>query len=102
MEQDEQAIKDFSKAISSDPDYGEAYVQRAASYYNLSEFQDAVSDYDAAIEHFPMNAEAYFGRAIAFARLGRRREAENDFEKASGLGLSADLKRVFEAIEPGN
>ncbi len=102
MGQDAQAIEDFSKAISSDSDYVEAYIQRAAAYYNLGEFQDAVSDYDAVIEQLPANADAYFGRAVAHARLGRRREAENDFEKAAGLGLSADLKRVFEAIDPGD
>lgn len=102
MGQDEQAIEDFSRTISSDPGYGDAYVQRAAAYYNLGEFRNAVSDYDAAIEQLHGNADAYFGRAVAHARLGRRREAERDFEKASGLGLNADLKRVFDAIDPGD
>src|SRR5690554_5327779 len=59
------AIDDFSNAISTDPNYTEAYIKRAqakCSTQEISQILDAYSDYDKAVNLEPSNAEALMGR----------------------------------------
>ena len=84
----EDALADFNKAISLDPNYGQAFANRGQIYRKTKRLDQAMSDYERAL------AWAYDG----IARQGRRRHSLD--------GGSADrARRVFifagSALLPG-
>ena len=81
----EQAILEFTKAIDLDPDYREAYSERAYAYYQKGEYDKALSDSNKIIELNPEDPFAYFNRGIAYKALGKKAEALADFEKCIEL-----------------
>jgi len=50
LEQFEEAVSDFTKAISIEPRYAEAYLGRGECLKVLNRFHEAVSDFNSAIE----------------------------------------------------
>lgn len=50
LENYQQALTDFNKAISLNPNYAEAYIGRAAYYYHLGERKNAIADFDKATQ----------------------------------------------------
>ena len=44
----ENAIQDYDRAIQLDPSYASAYYNRGYSYYKLGQYQPAIQDYDKA------------------------------------------------------
>lgn len=63
----EAAIKYFTKAIKLDPEYKDAYVERAYAYYFTEKHNelDAIKDYTKAIELDPNDASIYLKRGDA-------------------------------------
>ncbi|MCU4139364.1 MAG: hypothetical protein MW690_001296 [Methanophagales archaeon] len=49
----EQAIEDFSKAIELNPNYAGAYYNRGIAYAKLNQHERAIEDYNKAIELNP-------------------------------------------------
>ncbi len=56
----EQAISDYSAAITHNPDYAEAYYNRGLAKRKLGQYVDSLPDYNAAIKLKPDYYEAYF------------------------------------------
>ena len=50
---DEQALADFNKAIGLDPNYAQAYANRALIYRHLNKLDLALADYDKALRSTP-------------------------------------------------
>lgn len=75
----QQAIEEYTKAISVRPHYAEAYSNRGASYDALNEHEQALKDYTTAIELKPSFIGAYSNRAETLAELGRFSEAISDW-----------------------
>ena len=46
----EEAIKEFKRAIENDPDFGRAYAGLGATYYNLNQIREAERYYDEALK----------------------------------------------------
>ncbi len=49
----EKAKKYFSDAITSDPQYAEAYLARGICYEDLKDFDNAIADYKMAVQYKP-------------------------------------------------
>ena len=57
LEQYEDAIKDFTTAITQNPKYTSAYYKRGLTYLKLDSKQFAKSDFKKALELAPTNQE---------------------------------------------
>jgi tetratricopeptide (TPR) repeat protein len=69
------AVSDFNEAIRVNPQYTNAYAERAAAYRNLGELDRAIVDYSEAMRRDPTNLEYVLERGATW------REAKN-FDKA--------------------
>ena len=82
----DEAISDFSKAISIHP-FDFMYGNRAAAYFFTGRYPEALQDYDHAIALNPNNPNSYYGRATVEQALGKYSESQEDFRKSCMLGL---------------
>jgi tetratricopeptide (TPR) repeat protein len=92
LNQFEQAIIDYTRAIELDPTYARAYASRGSAYRRLKEYERAMQDYNRALELEPNYAWAYCGRgetyrllkeyALALADLNRALELEPNYARA--------------------
>ena len=66
-----------------------AYINRAAAYIGLGDYEKAIDDCNKALE-FQLSAEnkalAYNNRSVAYEALGETTKAQADFVKAKQLG----------------
>ena len=81
----QEAITDFSQAITLNPKYAQAYINRGVSKYYLGNKQEAIGDYNRAIALNPKFAQAYTNRAIAKSDLDKNQEAIVDCNRAIAL-----------------
>ena len=81
-----EAVADFEKARSLDPEIAEVHVNHGASMVALKRWAEGVASLTKGIELQPVEAEkAYYNRAIANEELGHAKEAYLDYLKASEL-----------------
>ena len=85
LEQYENAINDFDRAIELDPKNPKAYHHRGITKYKLGKYEEAINDFDKTIELNPKSTRAYNNRAIAKGELGKHEEAIKDYDKAIEL-----------------
>lgn len=83
----EEAIKDFSTAITIYPGYDITYCDRATAEYMLGQYQAALSDYNRALAINPENPICYMGRGLTHNSLGSYQAAEADFASSCALGI---------------
>lgn len=83
-----EALRDFSTAIRLDPQYFQAYANRALINRQTNKPAAAVKDYSAALRINPRYDAAYIGRGNVYRVAGRNKEALLDFERAIQLGSS--------------
>jgi tetratricopeptide (TPR) repeat protein len=86
LENYENALIDYDRAIELRPEYPEAYLLRGQVYDFLDEHEEAVADYTKAIELKPGFANAYAHRGFALEALGKRRQAIEDWKTAADMG----------------
>jgi tetratricopeptide (TPR) repeat protein len=79
------AIKDYDRAISIAPKYGESYVNRGIAKFKLGNVKGAIQDYDRAIALDPKDGEAYYNRGIARFESGEERLAIKDFDRSIAI-----------------
>lgn len=96
----EDALKDFERAIEIDPNRAGGYLGKANALNILGRYEEAIDFYNRAIAIDPKLANAYVNRAIAYSHLGRYKEAISDYEKGLELDPKIDdppglLKRLF-------
>ena len=88
---EQEAVAYLDKAIKLNPNFAEAYSNRAGAKIRLGRHQEAVVDCDKAIELDPDLALAYSNRAGAKMGLGLHQEAVADCDKAIELDPDHDL-----------
>ncbi|NBC82252.1 MAG: tetratricopeptide repeat protein [Bacteroidetes bacterium] len=66
----EDAIAQYSKAVELEPDYVDAYIERAQMYKRLGDYKSAVDDYERAITFDDNEEEFYYWAAEAHYQLG--------------------------------
>jgi tetratricopeptide (TPR) repeat protein len=72
------ALSDFSKAISLNKQSARAYFFRGMAYMMKNEFENAVSDFTNALEYKHDYGMAKFCRAVSYARLGNSEESSKE------------------------
>ena len=81
----EEAIKQYSLAISADPQNAEFYYHRGVCNSLLKQNEQAIDDYDKAISIEEDYQEAYFERAYSYYVLDKNQEALIDYDRSIEL-----------------
>ncbi|BBC24087.1 tetratricopeptide repeat protein [Pseudanabaena sp. ABRG5-3] len=110
LEQYEEAITDFDKAIELNPNYVKAWFNRGIAKGNLKRHKEAIADFDKVIELNPNHAKGWVNRGTAKGNLQRYEESISDYDKAIQInpnyaeawsfqgGMKENLQRYEEAI----
>jgi len=65
-----EAIKDYTEAISIDPNSAVAYYERGSLFLDMGKYDEALNDLNKAISLKSNYSEAYYDRAVAKKNLG--------------------------------
>lgn len=82
------AVELLTKALSANPNFIFAYINRGANYFSLGEYDKAISDASAAIALNSKMAISYSNRAAAYQKKNMFKEALADLNKAVELDPS--------------
>lgn len=98
------AIHHFTRAIEADPDFAEAYNQRAMVYYLKERFEESLRDCIAATERMPLHFGAFAGAGHCHACLGNTNEAIAYYERAKQINPHLEcvddlIRELREAVE---
>ncbi len=81
-----EAVKDFTKASSIDPDDPNVFMKRGFVYVNsLEQFENAVADFTKAIDLSENKSEAYRSRAYVYWKMQDFRKSIEDYKKITEL-----------------
>lgn len=92
----EHALTHFDRALELDPDFAEAYNQRALANYLLERYESSIQDCKRTVRHMPMHFGALAGLGHCYAHLGRLREAIESYERA--LAIHPHMECLKQAI----
>ncbi|NNM86997.1 MAG: tetratricopeptide repeat protein [Phycisphaerae bacterium] len=93
----EAAIERFSMAIETDPEFAEAYNQRAIAYCLADRFEEAIADYQATLKLEPLHFVAMANLGHCYCNLGDFSCARHYYEQA--LAINPHLEGVAGAID---
>ncbi len=85
------AIAAYTKVLDINPNYADAYFNRAIAKVEEGLFKSAISDYDKAIELNPLDDDALYNRGIEKKYLGDYEGAISDFDKAIEINPLEDV-----------
>jgi tetratricopeptide (TPR) repeat protein len=80
--QHENAISDFSNAISLNQGQANVYFQRGLCYLEIKKYNEAIRDFSSAIGIKPAYADAYYNRGVVYNDTGLFDEAIIDYSSA--------------------
>ncbi|NOU01224.1 MAG: tetratricopeptide repeat protein [Gallionella sp.] len=83
----QEAVSDFTTAISIYPNYDTFYSDRATAHYLLGHYREALHDYNNALRLNPQNPISLRGRALTYHAMGDEPAAQADFQQSCALGL---------------
>ena len=78
----DRAIRDFDRALASQPGLVVAWRQRGLAYRGKHDYERALADFDQAILLAPSDARLYTDRGLTRELLGDYAEAIRDFDRA--------------------
>jgi tetratricopeptide (TPR) repeat protein len=90
------AIQILNQAIASDPDFPEAYNQRAIAYYLSEDYPRSIADCRRTVRRMPCHFGAWSGTGHCHAHLNELHEAIECYEKA--LTINPHLECVRETV----
>ena len=88
----EKALESYTKAINSNPEYLEAYLNLGEVLQKLGKFKDSEVSYKRLISLKPEYAEAYNNLGIALDKQGLTKEAEKSYLQA--ITIKYDLPQA--------
>lgn len=80
-----EALEDFNRAVSLDPDYSYRYASRAFAKDALGDLAGAIADYEKAIELDPDDAIAHNNLGLLIEKSGDQNKAKKHFASADEL-----------------
>jgi tetratricopeptide (TPR) repeat protein len=97
------ALEKFSHAIQEDPQFAEAYNQRAIAHYLSDRFDESIADCKAALALVPQHFGAMSGMGHAYAHLGNWREARHCYRLALAIhprleGIQTSLEQIEQLL----
>jgi tetratricopeptide (TPR) repeat protein len=93
----DQAIADYTEAITLNPNYDNAYDNRGIVYRDKGLYDQAIADYMQAIALKPDKANAYYNRGGAYEEKGQRDQAIADYRMA--LKLAPNYQLPLDALK---
>lgn len=93
----DRAIEHFDRAIQLDPDFAEAYNQRALAHYLAERWEQSIQDCHQALSRMPGHFGAWSGMGHCHAHLERYADAVDCYEKA--LAINPHLSCIAETIQ---
>ena len=81
LNQDEQALADWGRAIEHDSSLAKAFTARATLYRRSGQLEKAIPDLDTAIRLAP-SVDAYFQRGQVYADMGQYQKAVEDYDRS--------------------
>jgi tetratricopeptide (TPR) repeat protein len=81
----EGALSKFGKAVQADPNFAEAYNQRAMVHYLKEDFDQSLADCLRATQLMPLHFGAWAGAGHCQACLGKARQAVYCYERAKRI-----------------
>jgi tetratricopeptide (TPR) repeat protein len=98
------AIEQFTKALNVDPEYAQAYVERARSYEAAGDLQNAADDFKRALTFEQKESELYYDAARVNYSLGNFNDALELINKSIALDKKSEsafrlLSRVQMSLE---
>lgn len=98
----ETAIEKFTLAIAEDPDFAEAFNQRAIAYYLSGQYEKSIADCHRVLAKIPVHFGAMAGMGHCHAQLNQLENARDCYQAAlrihPGMEGIADSLRSVEAI----
>jgi tetratricopeptide (TPR) repeat protein len=88
------AVADFTKALTLDPDFTQAYLNRGFALIQNGDPQAAIADLDLVLERQPENAAAFSLRGTARLRNGDHSGAVEDYTRAVELDSANPAARA--------
>ena len=85
MNDPQNAITHFSKALALRPDYAEAQIGIGITHFQLGRFMEAAEAYERALELDSENPRTLVYLGDTYKKLGRLEESETMFERARKL-----------------
>lgn len=90
LEQFENAVADFTKAIDLSQDPKEAYRSRAYVYWKMQDFRRSIEDYKKIVELEPKNANSYLNLGNAYFNLSAYDLAANTYSEVIKITPNAE------------
>jgi tetratricopeptide (TPR) repeat protein len=87
----DEALRNLDEAIRLNPNFGNAFENRANTYSALNQHQNAIRDFTEALRVRPKEGEYYMKRAVAYTALKDYHKAVQDYTEAIRL-LSNNLR----------
>ena len=91
----QQALQDFSKAISVNPNLTDAYKYRGGLLGFAKQYDRSLDDFNKYLEQRPGDPEILYNRALSLVNLNRFPEALTDLNKA--LEVDPNFTRAYRA-----
>jgi len=91
------AISHFNAALAIDPNFAEAWNQRAIAYYYKEDYHASIVDSDQAIRLMPCHFGAWSGKGHCHAHLGQLDQALHAYRKA--LDINPHLECIRESVQ---
>jgi tetratricopeptide (TPR) repeat protein len=97
------AIQKFSHAINEDPNFAEAYNQRAIAHYLSERFEDSIADCKTALALMPQHFGAMAGMGHCYAHLEQWSEARRCYRLALAIhphleGIETSLQQIEQLL----
>jgi tetratricopeptide (TPR) repeat protein len=90
----DEAIWNYTRAISVDPNYAKAYYNRGFSYHNKGAYDWAIADYSAALNINQNYTEALHSRGTVYKNKGDYFRAIADYTTALNINPNDTLARL--------
>jgi len=88
----DEAVREFTKVICSQPDSSDPYLFRGMALVNGRRFKDSVADFSRVLELRPKDGRIYLYRGRSYLAMGDKARAVRDFRRA--LDLPTDDERL--------
>ncbi|MDQ3929504.1 MAG: tetratricopeptide repeat protein [Chloroflexota bacterium] len=92
------ALADYTKALTLNPQYVEAYIDRGTLHWVEQRYVEALRDLNKAVSFDPENARAYNQRSLVYKSLNNLDKALADADKALELRPGYSMAHVNRGI----
>jgi tetratricopeptide (TPR) repeat protein len=97
----EDAVKEFTEALTRDPNLVTAYTNRGYVLNDLHQPAQAAADFEQSLRREPNNVEAHIGLAFADLNLHRPQDAVKQTQLAEAVSGDSELVHIIRATAYG-